>query len=1186
MEFSRDRRDVRPPSLARSNSDALLLRKRQDINYLDGPITQSARERKAMADANETAQQQLQYQQQQLQYQQQRMYSTTSSRPPPEPRHRAGTHVLARHFGGNDQSSVGPFRLNRKEKLFLIKRAKESAVALIDHAHTLDGPIQWHYKGKHRGIQMYRGEGIVDSTPSGSTTEMLPGGPEAASLEYLCGVTTMMGTLEEVSEYFDQPTSASMKVKKAEDVLDCAVLYSLVWGNTVNPFHRVSVKYHAYDGPAAMTRPRDFCYLECQDTFRHASGRRGWVQSMHSIKIPSCPEVPGFVRGSVYHSGFVFVEAERPGYMDVMYSLQINFKGQSRLPTFMLNAALKRRLRELIHISREIQVARMAHRTLLQDKDLMPKHLRSTCVTCSRRFWLFLRKTRCRMCGEVVCQSCAPLVDFDGNDHGAHHAKTRICVKCYTTAPSSGSWSAPSTELPWTEQSHYKHNSSVPYMVSPQRGGSGGKSGKNTKSGMRRVKEDRREDDEEQGDGGDGDDEGRYTFAELEEQSSHSVFAPERFTRSSMASIAPLQIDEIGVDFGDGDEDEDDGDGNDHGDGMSVRSSDNYWARGTEESVFNIGSVNSSIISRDSYFGHPPEPVMPPMVSAAGNAIAAARYSSRRGPLSSVSDDTPILMEEPDENQVSHLNATRASKKHHPIQDTMPPARAPSKDDEHDAKSPMSSKASSSFEFLDGLLDMPLPKNRPYAANDPALRRRAQTTLQSSSNSVANSELNSSTLRAHNLRYLRGFEHETPASSHMTFANRTPTPEDKSHLVRNSNEPVVLDDLLAASQSTTTSALNSSQANSVSTNSLFSRPSSLILQQVRKNRSRTIQLQSQSEEGFRTTNDIEEKAEDHRRRMEELNEKALAYTGNRVSTLAPATRPSLAPDKADDDVWRSSTRMEEYRNRRKLTIEALRKKALSIQDDNRFSSGTDRTVASSPSFSGPLSEVRTRGIYGRSSSAASGASAASAASGTGMVPFQSPQLVARKTSDASTSSDSPQFGRKQLLMSGKLSESAMRWTGTSEDLSFKPSLDEGVPQKLAVPEEADEESSLSSSLSRSKQSAARRSDQEEPEREMEAANDVSKTIPAHSKSTPPLPPPRRPMTLDIRDSDNAHVPPPLPPARRVQHEFVTPRSLYAEIGLLTQLHSEAATGERESEVDRIKGRIQEQYQLIRTLQLK
>lgn len=433
-------------------------------------------------------------------------------------------------------ADANPFNLpplTGAERAYMVRRAKESSIALVDHAHTLDGPVSWQYTGKFRGIQMYRGEsGAATTTGGGEPTA------ESDGMEYLCGVTTMAGTLAEVATYFDQTTTERMRAKKAADVLDCAVLYAVADGGHANPFFRVSVKYASFEGPSTFSRARDYVYLECQDTFRHASGRRGWVLSMHSIKLPNCPEMDGTVRGSMYHSGFVFVEAERPGYMDVMHSLQINFKATKRLPSFMLNSALKRRITSVIQISRALQMGRLGTQPLLRKEDLMPKSSRSACANCARKFTLFIRKTRCRLCGQVVCQSCAPQVDWaaastrtttssstttatETNESsnsietaGGGRRKTRICLKCYRTggvlpatslSKTSAEFSDDEDLLDHAEREHEQERAEQ-------------EKAKATATAT--------DDDEAEADA-DADADG------LEEQTEESVFAQSRFTRSA-----------------------------------------------------------------------------------------------------------------------------------------------------------------------------------------------------------------------------------------------------------------------------------------------------------------------------------------------------------------------------------------------------------------------------------------------------------------------------------------------------------------------------------------------------------------------------------------------------------------------------------------------------------------------------
>lgn len=438
--------------------------------------------------------------------------------------------------------------LSPAERAYMIRKAKEAALALIDHAHTLDGPVSWHYTGKFRGIQMYRGEGSADHQATAGT-------------EFLCGVATMQGSLEEVAAFFDQQTTDRMRSRQADDVLDCGVLYSLLAGEARNPFHRVAVKYQSLEGPSRFSRARDYCFLECQDTFRHASGRRGWVLSMHSIKLPSCPELSGIVRGSMYHSGYVFVEAEKSGYMDVMHSLQLNFKSSSRLPHFLLNAALKRRILTVVQISREIQAARVGRHPLLKKKDLMSKRGRSQCANCQRRFTLFVRKTRCRLCGEVVCQQCAPVMEVDVP--GQPLRKTRICSRCYSKSPLEDSDSKDEDEdvraIPAglaagayaqirrdENETHYsfmrrdENGTHYSFTRRDENATNYGDGAELSPTAGRRNKDklgsDEDDDDEEEGEDG------------LEEQSSCSVFAQSRFTRTSADSMELPDFSSSGVD--------------------------------------------------------------------------------------------------------------------------------------------------------------------------------------------------------------------------------------------------------------------------------------------------------------------------------------------------------------------------------------------------------------------------------------------------------------------------------------------------------------------------------------------------------------------------------------------------------------------------------------------------------------
>lgn len=335
-------------------------------------------------------------------------------------------------------SSGGPRpELQPEEVHYLIQKANESCAAVIRHAESLTRHKKWQSAGKYRGISLYRGNdlrlGTVAAPNDASQSNDVPRIPQSESLS---GVVTVVGSIEDVAKYFDQQTTSEIRRKQLDDVLDTSVLYPIISGKPNAPLYRVAVKYIAWEAPSSWTRGRDFCYIECQNTFRHSSGRRGWVLSMHSIQMPACPERPGVVRCSVYNSGYVVVESSKPGCLDILHILQLNFKGH--LPAFLVMQALKRKMGNLLQIRRELLSSRIQHRTILQHKELAPKNARSTCTCCSRKFSsFFARKTRCRICGQVVCHSCAPLMNYKTADkHGNVINKTRICTGCFRSSNS------------------------------------------------------------------------------------------------------------------------------------------------------------------------------------------------------------------------------------------------------------------------------------------------------------------------------------------------------------------------------------------------------------------------------------------------------------------------------------------------------------------------------------------------------------------------------------------------------------------------------------------------------------------------------------------------------------------------------------------------------------------------------
>nr|CCA19746.1 conserved hypothetical protein [Albugo laibachii Nc14] len=328
--------------------------------------------------------------------------------------------------------------LSAQEQDFLITKAKNSARSLVETLQSASGPIEWMPAGSHRNIQLFRGR--ERERPS-----ILEPQDKHNEVQYVCGATRVKATHEEIARFFDTSTTSKMRTFARlynEDVLDTVVLHTLVCPTVENQMHQVTVKWTAVEIPSPFIRNRDFCTLECQDVFQDQKGQRGWVRSIHSIQLDCCPDMRhklGYIRGSMYNTGYVFMESEEKGYLDLVHCVQVSLKGNLRLPRPIYFLACRRRVLLIAHFTKHLQQKRLSQLRLLGDLDLVAKNERTQCDICQIRFHLFLRKMRCRACGEVVCADCSQSFTFvhggdlsttSRSDKQCKLVKLRICLLC------------------------------------------------------------------------------------------------------------------------------------------------------------------------------------------------------------------------------------------------------------------------------------------------------------------------------------------------------------------------------------------------------------------------------------------------------------------------------------------------------------------------------------------------------------------------------------------------------------------------------------------------------------------------------------------------------------------------------------------------------------------------------------
>ncbi|EEY56182.1 uncharacterized protein PITG_08974 [Phytophthora infestans T30-4] len=327
-----------------------------------------------------------------------------------------------------------PPLLSSRERAYLVRKSCEAAQELVERARSAGGPIAWRHVEKDNGVQIYAGSPRSTATGAALT---------AASM---CGVTSVPGTVKEVASLFQLGSTRQMKEfarAHREWFYDGVVLHTLAPRTKEKPLHQVTAKWMVVQMPHGLPH-RDFCYLECQDKFIDARGRKGWVLGQHSIKLPGCDDLKkefGLVRGSLYHSGFVLVESEeRPGHVDVIHLVQLNLKEHTPVPASLL----RMRVLFVAQVRNMLRSKRLNEQRYLSDLELVPRKYRARCAVCQDSFsLLLLRKMNCRKCGEVVCAACSkefPIENrnFAATNGGDEVRKLRICMHCFqviTNAP-------------------------------------------------------------------------------------------------------------------------------------------------------------------------------------------------------------------------------------------------------------------------------------------------------------------------------------------------------------------------------------------------------------------------------------------------------------------------------------------------------------------------------------------------------------------------------------------------------------------------------------------------------------------------------------------------------------------------------------------------------------------------------
>ncbi|KAG7392946.1 hypothetical protein PHYPSEUDO_013434 [Phytophthora pseudosyringae] len=253
---------------------------------------------------------------------------------------------------------------------------------------------------------------------------------------------TILGDLDDVMFAAVSRTAEETKVKAAyveSNVVDVAVLNTLVHPTREDPFHGVQVKWAVNAGPPMMrsvVRCRDFVYLESTGMTTTSTGERIGFQLLHSISTPGAPELHEhkLVRGNMtlYHlfrqKSDGVVETYVKAFIDLMGDMPL------RVATTLSTSGVV-----TVWKLGEYALMKKLNWMLSQRRAIVPVKRSDWCATCNKSFrGNMARRRACKICMNEICaRCCVPKRMFFVPVHSRAVVRksTSVCTGCIKKTP-------------------------------------------------------------------------------------------------------------------------------------------------------------------------------------------------------------------------------------------------------------------------------------------------------------------------------------------------------------------------------------------------------------------------------------------------------------------------------------------------------------------------------------------------------------------------------------------------------------------------------------------------------------------------------------------------------------------------------------------------------------------------------
>ncbi|KAL3664159.1 hypothetical protein V7S43_011040 [Phytophthora oleae] len=369
-------------------------------------------------------------------------------------------------------------RLTADERRGYVATGERSAMALRNSMKTLDWKKTMEKDGvTYAQAHCIEGTGFDPSSPSATTTAKNDDEAHAVASACLMMSATAFaaGTISEALEALASPVTEdyrrAMHFLYGPSFIDGVCLHTIAGAAT--PSNRsnnaksnsqafTTVKWAAFDDGKGLnstgsSRGTDYCFLEHSGIHRgdpnSSNNTDGNMPELFGFSVQESitreGEVPslggvGLARGRFHRTGILVLPTDRSDVVQVTSILQMRMaegaaigavsdgNGAASGSGKANSAALARRMRRRVAAVGKLDL--LLERRRLNKLEHMPRadwvadDARKACAVCVKPFALRRRKHHCRHCGEVVCASCAPAREVDGETNAT--TNVRICTAC------------------------------------------------------------------------------------------------------------------------------------------------------------------------------------------------------------------------------------------------------------------------------------------------------------------------------------------------------------------------------------------------------------------------------------------------------------------------------------------------------------------------------------------------------------------------------------------------------------------------------------------------------------------------------------------------------------------------------------------------------------------------------------